>query len=36
MVTKGDMSAGGNGLGGWDWHIHTVAYGMTGQRGPAV
>ena len=21
---------------GMDWHMHTVVYGMTGQRGPVV
>ena len=26
----------GDGRGGWDWHMHTTAYGMTGQWGPAV
>ena len=28
MNTKGED--------GWDWHMYTEAYGMTGQRGPAV
>ena len=27
---------GGGGLGVWDQHMYTEAYGMTGQRGPAV
>ena len=27
---------GRDGLGVWDWHLHTEVYGMTGQRGPAV
>ena len=22
--------------GGWDWHMHTVVYGMSGQRGLAI
>ena len=35
MVTKGGREWG-DGLGVWDWHLHTVVYGMTGQRGPAV
>ena len=30
MVTKGGR------LGIWDWHMHTVVYGMNGQQGPAV
>ena len=25
-----------NGLGVWDWHMHTEVYGMIGQWGPAV
>ena len=25
-----------DGLGLWDWHMHTEVYGMTGQKGPAV
>ena len=25
-----------DGLGVWDWHMHTVVYGMTDQWGPAV
>ena len=29
-VTKGDRLGGGMELGIWDWHIHTVVYGMTG------
>ena len=37
MVTKGDRwGSGRDGLGVWDWHMHTKAYGMTGQWGPAV
>ena len=24
-----------DGLGVWDWHMHTVVYGMTGQLGAA-
>ena len=27
---------GRNGLGGWDWHMHTEVYGMIGQWGPAI
>ena len=27
---------GRDGLGVWDWHLHTEMYGMTGQQGPAV
>ena len=26
----------GEGLGAWDWHMHTRVYGMDGQWGPAV
>ena len=36
MVIEGDRWWGWHGLGVWDWHIHTVVYGMIGQRGPAV
>ena len=25
-----------DGLGIWDWDMHTIVYGMDGQRGPAV
>jgi len=27
---------GKDGLGNWDWHMHTIVYGMDGQLGPAV
>ena len=27
---------GRNELGVWDWHIHTMVYGMIGKQGPAV
>ena len=27
---------GGDGLGVWDWHMHTMVPGMIGQQGPAV
>ena len=30
IVTKGDRWWGRNGLGVWEWNIHTVVYGMTG------
>ena len=37
MVTKGDRwGEGRDGLGIWDWPMHTEVYGMTGQQGPAV
>ena len=37
MVTKGASGVcGKNGLGVWDWHMHTEIYGMIGQQGPAV
>ena len=35
MVTKGDRR-GRDGLGVWDWHMHTEVYGMIGQWEPAV
>ena len=37
MVTKRDRCGGErDGLGNWDWHLHTEQYGMIGQWGPAV
>ena len=37
MVTKGDRCGGGrDGLGVWNWHMHTEVYGMTGHRRPAI
>ena len=27
---------GGDGLGVWDWHTHSIVYRMDGQQGPAV
>ena len=36
MITKGDSLEGRDGLGVWDWQVHTEVYGMTGQWGPAV
>ena len=37
MDTKGDSLGGGvDGLGVWDWYIHTEVYGLIGQQGPAV
>ena len=37
MVAKADRWwVGRDGLGVWDWHMHTEVYGMTGQQGPAV
>ena len=27
---------GRDGLGIWDWHMHTTVYGMDGQQEPAV
>ena len=35
MVTKGNMS-GGNGLGIWDWNMHTEVNAMIDQREPAI
>ena len=34
LVTKGDRLGGWTGV--WDWHMHTVVYGMTDQQGPVV
>ena len=34
MVTQG--TGGRDGLGVWDWHMHTEVYRMIGQWGPAV
>ena len=36
MVTKGQVGVGRDGLGVWDWHTRTEAYGMIGQQGSAV
>ena len=37
MITKGDRWVhGADGLGVWDWHMHTEEYGMSGQLGPAA
>ena len=37
LVTKGDRwGSGKDGLGVWDWHMHTEIYGMTSQWGPAA
>ena len=33
---RGQVVRGRDGLGVWDWHMRTVVYGKTGQRGPAV
>ena len=30
------LMGGRDGLGVWDWHMHTEVYGMIGQWGPAV
>ena len=35
-LPKGTGGEGRNGLGVWDWHMHTDVYGTTGQQGPAV
>ena len=32
----GGREGGMDGLGAWDWHMHTEVYGMIGQRGPAI
>ena len=31
-----ERGGGRDGLGVWDWHMHTEVYGMIGQWGPAV
>ena len=36
MVTKWDRWRGVMDWGCWGWQVHTVVYGMTGQRGPAI
>ena len=38
VVTKGDGWGGGwrDGLGIWDWHMHTEIHGMIGQWEPAL
>ena len=37
IFTKGDRRDGGrDGLGIWNWHMHTEVYGMIDQWGPAV
>ena len=36
MVTKGDKWGGRDGLGLWDWHMHTEIYGIIGQWGLAI
>ena len=35
-LAKGIGGGGRDGLGVWDWHMHTEVYGMIGQWGPAV
>ena len=36
-IRKGTGGGGGrDGLGAWDWHMHTEVYGMIGQWGPAI
>jgi len=32
-VTKGDRVGGWDGLGVWDWHVHTAVHRMTDQHG---
>ena len=32
----GHMAAGRNGLGVWEWHMHTEVHGIISQQGPAV
>ena len=33
---KGQVGEGRDGLGVWDWHMHTEVYEMIGQWGPVV
>ena len=36
-LTQGDGQGGGMDLiEVWDWNMHSVVYGMTGQQGPAI
>ena len=35
-LPKGTAGEERDGLGVWDWHMHTELYGMIGQQGPAV
>ena len=30
-LPKGEGRRGGMGWGIWDWHLHTIVYGMDGQ-----
>ena len=32
----GGREGGMDGLGAWDWHMHTEVYGMIGRWGPAI
>lgn len=36
LKTKKGYEGGRNGLGVWDWHVHTEVCGVTGHWGPAV
>ena len=33
---KGQVGRGRDGLGIWDWHMHTDIYRMIGQQGPVI
>ena len=35
-LPKGTGGGGEGRLGAWDWHIHTVVYGMTGPQGLVI
>ena len=35
MLTKRKMWGGRDGLGVWNWHKHSIVYGIDGQWGPA-
>ena len=36
MVIKMGRLGGDEGLGIWDWHMHSEVYGMIGQLGPGA
>ena len=35
-LPKGTGGRGKDGLGAWDWHMHTEVYGTMGQQGPVI
>ena len=36
VVIKVEREEKRDGLEVWDWHMHTIVYGMVGQQGPIV